>query len=82
MLLLFENPGGFMLFKVLKDDGKFTKAEVITLSLCIVFDFYVLMGFVCELVLKLKERKREGSSNLVACLVCFGVFENRVGSFV
>ncbi|PRQ41978.1 putative Nop domain-containing protein [Rosa chinensis] len=27
MLLLFENPGGFMLFKVLKDDGKFTKAE-------------------------------------------------------
>ena len=63
MLLLFENPGGFMLFKVLKDDGKFTKAEVITLSLCIVLDFYVSMGFVCELVLKLKERKREGSSS-------------------
>ncbi|KAK9919644.1 hypothetical protein M0R45_028230 [Rubus argutus] len=27
MLLLFENPGGFMLFHVLKDDGKFTKAD-------------------------------------------------------
>jgi hypothetical protein len=32
MLLLFENPGGFMLFHVLKDDGKFTKADVITVS--------------------------------------------------
>lgn len=50
MLVLFETPAGFALFKVL-DEGKLSKVEVIVVTLVLITIFLPLLGFSFDKVL-------------------------------